>query len=102
MNERNLALVFKLVGEGNPYTYFTELPDGELACLHRYMYTEAILYGLNETGYEDRWCYTPGTAQAALQHWIDNYDTLLEPTGWHRNPRTGRRRDKDGNTTINY
>lgn len=67
--------------------------DGTYAAVHPLLYHWTLIYGIvgDETGYEDRWCYMqPDDAVAALLHW--DYPVQREPEGWHRNPRTGRRR----------
>jgi hypothetical protein len=48
-------------------------------------------------GYDDRWCYEDfPDALKGFQSWDGAKGT--EPTGWHRHPKTGRRREiqKDG------
>lgn len=66
------------------------LPDGTVCGLHRFIYTWGLMIGLDLYGYADRYCYASlEAAQAALKAW--NGDG--EPTGWHRHPDTGRRRD---------
>ncbi len=79
------------------------LPPGDAdyqgcqAALMRLMYTVAIVVDLDPYCYEDRWCYkSEAEALAALDAW----DGRGEPTGWHRHPNSGRRRDEDGNETI--
>jgi hypothetical protein len=44
----------------------------------------------DKIGYADRWCYaTRELAQKALDEWTGQD----EPSGWHRHPATGRRRE---------
>lgn len=51
--------------------------------------------------YDDRWCYANETlARAALAEWQAR-DWEGEPTGWHRHPPTGRRRES-GNPATEY
>lgn len=67
------------------------LPEDRWAATHRFMFTEAIIVGCLETvlyGYDDRWCFEPGSAAAALEAWSGEG----EPEGWHRHPDSGRRR----------
>lgn len=60
--------------------------------LIRFLYTTGIVSGLNEWGYEDRWCYrTYEDAYRALMEWKDSPEDP-EPDGWHRHPGSGRRR----------
>lgn len=74
------------------------LDDGRIAWVHRFIFTSAILVAWpNDEYYHDRWCYE-STAEAveALQEWNG-----VEPEGWHRNPKTGRRRP-NGNACEEY
>lgn len=80
-------------------TDFQDKGDAGCAAVFPYMYTWAILSGLTRTGHEDRWCYkTYAAAKAALDAWDGRDGT--EPTGWHRHPTSGRRRDEHGNETV--
>lgn len=73
-----------------------------------YIFTWAVIFGPNDSvlhGFTDRWCYhnvlsaiAGASAFAATWHGPNDYQ---EPPGWHRYPRTGRRRDTDGNEWIN-
>lgn len=59
----------------------------------------AIVYDIDQTGYNDRWCYHNYTdAVKALNNW----DGMGEPEGWHRHPNSGRRVDKDGKMYTNF
>lgn len=73
-------------------TIARDLPDGRIAWVHRLMFTNAILVMQRDReSYDDRWCYELGMpAILALSEW--NPEQNAEPTGWHRNPKTGRRR----------
>lgn len=76
-----------------------------IAIVH-FIYTKAIIIGYlaDATGYNDRWCYeTFWDAMSAASQWepeilIRQYagqgyvEVMNEPEGWHRHPRTGRRR----------
>lgn len=79
--------------------YFEVQEKGEagIVALMPLLFTVAIVAGIYPYGYEDRWCYknTPD-ALAALNAW----DGTGEPTGWHRHPGSGRRRDANGIETI--
>ncbi|WP_159601454.1 hypothetical protein [Agromyces humi] len=57
-------------------------------------FTFAIIIGKPlDMGYIDRWCYTTAdSAVAAAAAWAGPYPGT-EPTGWHRHPVTGRRRE---------
>ncbi len=75
------------------------LSDGRFVGIYHLLYTHAIIRGqINDIfGYDDRWCYEPGKANAALEAW----DGEGEPEGWHRHPTSGRRRP-DGDTSKEY
>jgi hypothetical protein len=94
----NVARLARVLASGcGQYRQLTELPDGRLACVTRFLYTDAILAGVTERGYQDRWCYAHGyAAEDALEDWMANFATQSEPQGWHRHPPTGRRRREDG------
>lgn len=67
---------------------------GALVLVMPLMYTHAIITVTDPLGYEDRWCYgrDPRIAVAAAQKWLrDGGD---EPDGWHRHPKSGRRREQ--------
>jgi hypothetical protein len=66
------------------------------------LYTAAILVGRpGVLTYDDRWCYhSPEAAMAAAKAWEGPWPGS-EPTGWHRHPATGRRRD-DGQAASEY
>lgn len=83
----------------NHYADIQRKGDAGIVCIARFMFTHAILSGLNDWGYEDRWCYSSyEKARAALDAW-DGLDGT-EPAGWHRHPRTGRRVDDDGRQYV--
>jgi hypothetical protein len=67
--------------------------NGRLIGIAPFIYTWAIVADLSTVGYEERWCYeTLLDAQTAMLDWSGEG----EPTGWHRHPLSGRRRDKEG------
>jgi hypothetical protein len=98
IDEDKAERIARILASGcGTYRQLTELPDGRLACVCRFLYTDAILVGLNEYGYKDRWCYAHGyAAEDSLEEWAANFDNQPEPQGWHRNPKSGRRRREDG------
>lgn len=65
-----------------------------------FIYTYGIIKGRfdNELGYEDRWCYHD---LEAAKKAFDEWDGIGEPDGWHRHPKTGRRRE-GGDATTEY
>jgi len=76
-----------------------EIKAGRMLALHKLAYTWALLADISLTGYEDRWCYPDyRSAKAALDAWSGEEGT--EPTGWHRHPDSGRRRDPDGREYV--
>lgn len=91
--------------KNNGYHEPRSLGDGRWAALQELMFTVAILVGRmgDYSTYELRFCYTGASsdpllnkmeafekARAALDAW--NPITEIEPTGWMRDPNTGRRR----------
>lgn len=92
MTDKERLFLGYLATEG--YRDLKLLPGDRWAATFRFIFTEAIIVGrmFNPYDYEDRWCYSPGHAAAALDAW--NGDG--EPTGWHRHPDTGRRVAADG------
>lgn len=72
------------------YTDIRELPDGRLIATHRLISHWTLLIDLNQTGYEDRYCFkTYELVKAAFDNWQGEGD----PEGWHRHPYSGRRRN---------
>lgn len=52
------------------YSYVRELPSGVWLGLQRMAYTTGLFVGLDETGYEHRYCYEYSVAALhALLHW---------------------------------
>ncbi len=104
MNERNQKTVDAMKENGDILSYgnILELPDGNLAATMNLAFTVAIVSGIHELGYEDRWCYhNYYDAQDALEEWAEHPE-MKEPTGWHRHPSTGRRKREDGTEYINF
>jgi len=96
-----LAYVSYLREQG--YTYILPIDDKRYACLCPFGYTVAIITGhwFDRTGYDDRWCYHDyPTALGALIEWA-KADFKDEPMGWHRHPKSGRRRP-DGDWMQEY
>lgn len=96
------AHILAVIAE-NGYTDPVKLPDGRWAVTTRLAFTVAILAGIEENTYDDRWCYASHEkARQALLDWALNFDTQSEPAGWHRHPASGRRRDEHGNEFIHW
>ena len=79
-----------------------ELPNGWVVQVMPMLYTAALVVARpGGLVYEDRWCYhTVPAAVAAARAWPGPYPGS-EPTGWHRHPSTGRRRN-GGDPTTEY
>lgn len=95
---QELAFMTWLKTECN-YMHPKPIGRGRYAAIHTMMFTHAIIIGKigDYTCTEDRFCYKDyDSAKAALDAW----DGSDEPTGWHRNPPTGRRRNPTGDEWI--
>jgi len=67
------------------------LGDGRYLAIRRLMFHWTLLIGAvgDRISYDDRYCYqTLAGATAALEAW----DGSGDPDGWHRHPKSGRRR----------
>lgn len=69
-------------------------PDGRIAHVVPMLFTHRLTVGSPESMemgcYDDGWCYhNLASALTALDAW----DGSGEPTGWHRHPPSGRRRE---------
>ena len=95
LNEIELAELFtKLTQEYIVVTW----KDGRLCAIARMAYTFALLIDVDETGYSRRFCYE--SLQDAVRA-LNNWSGVGEPSGWHRDPVTGRRRP-DGDHEREY
>lgn len=89
---------FMLFLQGEGYENIKLSKVGLWAATFEFMFTYGIILGnIGDTfGYLDRWCYeTAEGAKTALEQW----DLHGEPSGWHRHPLTGRRKE-NGIETI--
>lgn len=80
------------------------LGDGTYVLVRRLLFHWMMVRGdLDDLiGYFDRWCYeTEALARAALDAFPVQPGADYEPDGWHRHPKTGRRRP-DGDATREY
>lgn len=82
------------IQEENGYLLVHPINSEEYVLIHKFMFTWAIMTGLlwMPDILEDRWCYSSlQCAAAALTEWGSRgYEG--EPQGWHRHPKSGRRR----------
>jgi hypothetical protein len=85
--------------EREGYKNIKHFDNGDTAAIMPLLYTTAIVAGINDCGYDDRWCYkTEKAAVDALNAW----DGEGEPTGWHRHPPSGRRVSEDGSIEVRF
>lgn len=76
----------------NGYLAAKETRDGRWAAVAPMLFTHRIIIGPKGSPFvDDAWCYHDApSALTAFHEW--DPDTEPEPQGWHRHPRTGRRR----------
>lgn len=75
------------------YVAWRFFDDGEIMAITAMTQGKGRLCsGINLTGYEDCWCY-PSIADALIAMHQFNPEVEKEPTGWHRHPFSGRRRE---------
>lgn len=84
----------------NGYHNPKPLGDGRYAAIVPMQFTHAIVVGQmgDKISYDDRWCYG---GQDAARKALDAWDGTGEPQGWHRHPRSGRRRT-NGDPAMEY
>lgn len=101
--EQILALArFDMYLRANGYTMVRYIDARRWVGLFRFAFTWAIIVGQigDEFSYDDRWCYhTEDAAAKAMLEWGDK-KYAGEPDGWHRHPRSGRRRSDTGEEYI--
>ena len=90
---------------GPPGTVVVEsINEDEYVATYPLMFHWTMIRGLKceaEFSYDDRWCYeTQGLAVSAMYEWIGR-GCEGDPVGWHRHPKTGRRRPQ-GNPEEEY
>lgn len=72
------------------YVAVKQLEDGRWVGLQRLMYHYTIHVGIDEIGYQDRWCIA---SLAMAVSALENFDGTEPPLYWHKHPATGRYRD---------
>jgi hypothetical protein len=72
------------------YAMLKELPDGRICGVQRLLFHWTLHVDIDDIGYADRYCYQ--TEEGALRALIQ-WDGEGDPEGWHRHPKSGRRRD---------
>lgn len=82
-------------------TDYRAFENGRDAMVMPLLFTYAIIADLTPAYYGDRWCYH---SYAAAKVALDTWDGEGEPTGWHRHPDSGRRRENGDpvRETINW
>ncbi|UEM08117.1 hypothetical protein JL101_035565 (plasmid) [Skermanella rosea] len=87
----DIDLTFAMHLHGCGYLDARPIGNGTYACIYPLLFTHAIIVGQigDYYGFEDRWCYHGYDAAKAA---LDSWNGVGEPQGWHRHPRTGRRR----------
>lgn len=82
-SEQDSAVIAALTKGGCNYRRFVISPRGSVACLAPFIFTWAILDGLDMLGYKRRWCFhTLAEAQGAMDDWLR--DQADEPIGYIR------------------
>jgi hypothetical protein len=72
------------------YDEMRVLPDGRICGVHRLMFHWTMHVDIDPVGYAEHYCFaTKELALKALHEW----DGIGDPEGWHRHPKTGRRRN---------
>lgn len=75
------------------YVAWRYLDDGEVMGIMPMTFGKGrVCSGLSTSGYEDCWCF-PSIEDALIGMNGYNPETDDEPTGWHRHPMSGRRRE---------
>jgi hypothetical protein len=90
--------------EGGGYAAALPMTEEMWAGLKPLMFHWTLHTGMigDRDGYEDRWCYADeARAVAGLIEWAAR-GFEDEPKGWRRHPRTGRRRNDDGDPASEY
>lgn len=103
MNESQKLEELRHLAEDNGYLDVTRTGPDTYAGIKRLMFHYTLFSGVIEftSGWENHWCYVDyAAAKVALVDW-QAAGWVGEPEGWHRNPRTGRRR-ANGDPATEY
>lgn len=89
-----------------PRQLIFDMGNGQVAYAERLMFHWALKTSdIGDTEmYDRRYCYEGGSpirVMKALLEWQER-DWKGEPTGWRRDPNTGRRRNDDGDPATEY
>ena len=75
MNKRFGDLISRMAVMAPNYTAFAVSPNDALCCLSPFIFTWAIIDGIDETGYRVRWCYgSLAEAADAYTRWLQSDD----------------------------
>jgi hypothetical protein len=66
--------------ESEGYTGIREIEGRGIYGVHRFIFTTAIVYGIDETGYKSRWCY-PHSLIMELAIAYSKWDGIGDPEG---------------------
>jgi hypothetical protein len=73
------------------YTHMRDVPHVGICGVHRLMFHWTVHIGIDDTGYDDRYCFaTEQMAKDSLDAWDGTGDM---PDHWHKHPSSGRRRN---------
>lgn len=72
------------------YTDIRALPDGRLIGTLQLLFHWTLHVDIDWFGYADRYCFQSYDLVRAA---FDGWDGTGDPVGWHRHPKSGRRRD---------
>lgn len=74
--------ILKIAKENN-YEHLFYIKNKGICCIARFIFTTAILYNINEIGYEGRYCFhTYKEALASLIYWKENPELKHPPGNW--------------------
>jgi len=85
-----MSLVDLPVSVIKEYHELRQLPDGRVCGVLQLLYHWTLHIDIDYYGYADRYCFA--TKELAVDA-LHAYDGIIEPTGWHRHPKSGRRRN---------